>query len=202
MGCRLGKPDITFEDGPPKSNSSNFLDLTKMAEIQTGKSSEDDIYKVFGEGLDLRLTYDPILPKKHLGHYYPVDKFLLYFGGKGTTIENPGFREHITMENLSVSFFLYKDKLQFYSIKNRQRGKGKLAGPSTPDIIEFAEIEKGAHWPYQECDRYYYEAIVLKLPQKDRISYLPDKELNGYDCDFAIPNLEEDLKADGYYDRL
>lgn len=173
-----------------------FIDLNKMKELELGKTSEDDIYKLFGKDINVKLTYskNPI-PRKFKKNYLPVDRLILYFDAKGRVTELPNGKRHETFEKLSVTFYMYKDKLQFYSIRHRDAEADKLLDTSTEDVIEFEKISFGSMWPNQQCDRNFYDFKTLNLPK--------EKWFNSHiECEWEKPDFEKVLKDNGYYERL
>mgnify|MGYP007103347494 FL=1 len=143
-----------------------------------------------------RLTYSKSpLPRIDKGKYIPIDKLIVYFDAKGIETEIPNGKGYETSEKLSVAFYLYKDKLQFYSIRHRDVLADKLLPTSTNDMIEYEKIDFGSLWPNQSCDRNYYDFKTLNFPK--------EKWYDNYIvCEWEKPDFEEKLKVDGYYDKL
>jgi hypothetical protein len=174
----------------------SFLDLKKMTEIKLRETTEGEIYKLFGKEIKIRLTYskEP-LARKHNGKYIPIDKLILYFDAKGTVTELPNAKKYETFERLSVGFYLYRDKLQFYSINHEDVEARKLLETSTKDVVESEKIHFGWLWPNQSCDRNFYDFTVLKLAKEKWYS-------RSIDCEWEKDNFKKVLRKDGYFKLL
>lgn len=175
-----------------------FIDLQLLKEkIHLNESTEEDMYKTFGEKVHKRLTYNIPVPRIYKGKYIPIDKLVMYFDAKGEEKKLPNGTIYTNHEKVAVTFFIYKGILRFYSIWHYNAREDKLEIDSTPDVIEFYKIDQGAFWPHQGCDYKYYDAKVLKLPGQEWYT-----DFASDSCDWEKPNFEEKLKSDGYYDRL
>jgi hypothetical protein len=174
----------------------SFLDLEKMKELELRKTSEEEIYQLLEKKITIKLTYsNSPLPKIYKGKYIPIDKLILYFDAKGTETEIANGKRYETFEKLSVAFYLYKNRLQFYSIRHRDTKADILLNSSTKDVVDYEKVQFGNLWPNQFCDRSYYDYKTLNFP-KEKWLY------NESDCEWEKPDFENKLKADGYYERL
>lgn len=174
----------------------SFLDLSKMKELELGVTEEKEIYRIFGKNISVRLSYtNSPLPRKYKGKYIPIDKLILYFDAKGTETEIANGKRYETFEKLSVAFYFYKDRLQFYSIRHRDAKADILLNSSTKDVVDYEKVQFGNLWPNQFCDRNFYDFKTLNLP-KEKWHY------SDSDCEWEKSDFENKLKANGYYKKL
>jgi hypothetical protein len=172
----------------------SFLNLNRMKEIQLGKTTEKELYEIFGKKINIRLTYtNNPLPKMYKDKYIPIDKLISYFDAIGTETEIPNGKKYETFEKLSVTFYLYKNRIQFFAIRHRDTKVDKLLNTSTIDVIKYEKIHFGSMWPNQGCDRDFYDHTVLKV-NKPYSKVFP--------CEWHEASFEKKLKEDGYYELL
>lgn len=87
----------------------SFLDLSLMKNIILDRTTEEELYQIFGEKINVRLTYNPPLPRVYKGKYIPIDRMVMYFDAKGITKEIPNGKVYENFERLSFAFYLYPD---------------------------------------------------------------------------------------------
>jgi hypothetical protein len=172
-----------------------FLDLSKMENVKLGKTTEQELYKIFGKKVHVRLSFtNKPLPKKYKGNYIRIDKLIKYFDAIGTETEIPNGKKYETFERLAVTFYLYKNRIQFYSIYNEDVTLKKMIEKnSTKDVLDDVKKEYGSFWPNQGCDRDFYDHTVLKVNKPY------DKN---FPCEWHEASFEKKLKEDGYYELL
>lgn len=175
---------------------SKILDPQRVLDqVRLNVTTEEDILAFFGPDFYLRNRFDPPFPARYFGHYYPVDKLIVYNGADVGVVRENGFTSYTNRGRLTVAFYFYRGVVKYFSINSRVRtpeGRYEYGPYTTPDVLadEFA-----ANWPDAVAYGRYYEVEVLGVPES-WANYSWRERF------YEEPGFEEKLRADGYYERV
>ncbi len=90
-----------------------YIDVSQLSKVELGKTTEKELYNLFSRDINIRLSYNPVMPRKHQGVYKPVDKKITY-DGADIVVENiEGGQRYTANSSLVAIFFLYKGILLY-----------------------------------------------------------------------------------------
>ncbi|WP_411821510.1 hypothetical protein [Leptospira sp. 'Mane'] len=203
--CNVSGNDTTLSNvdilPQSKERKRKYIDLQKLDQVQLGETTESELYNIFSKDVDLRFTYNPVIPRKHLGIYKPVDKVITYDGAEISTEQINGGVRYMGKSSLIAIFFLYKGNIQFYSIaldiRDRENRWMSMPSKTTKDFLECQRNFKGDACLEIKCDDKFYELKVLKW---DPASHLKGHYITAHDteCDWEKKDFDEILKKQGY----
>jgi hypothetical protein len=190
--------------GDDESRQMHYTDLSLMSKVLPGKTTEVELYEIHGKKINIRMSFNPVFPAEYWNSYRPIDKIIIYEGGKSNKVEEPGIVTYNTIENLVTKYYLYKGIVQFFSIGRLRNDpdKWRAVGESTREINKcFNDAKIAGICEIATCESKFYELKVLgwKVEQ-----HLNGHYISGHKkvCYWEKPDFEMKLKKSGYYELM
>ncbi|MBU43817.1 MAG: hypothetical protein CMN76_11395 [Spirochaetaceae bacterium] len=148
----------------------------------------DTILTLFGTPQLVRI-FEPPLPKRINGRYYPVDKLVMYasveFLSSGSDVAKTKKTQHVTL-------MFYRSELKIAFVRVAELGASNhvlLSAESSPNVLR-SDTSDRELWVGSFCDSLYHKERVLGLDVA-----------SGYPCYWKASDFDSLLAEDGYYDR-
>ncbi|MDF3819143.1 hypothetical protein P3G55_04500 [Leptospira sp. 96542] len=194
-----------YEGGIEGNRRRKYINLNLLDSIKLGETTEKELYDLYSREIDIRLSFNPVMPRRHFGVYKPVDRKVVYDGAKITVQKIEGGLQYTADSIVVAIFYLYKGVVQFYSVGTDYRdpnlGRFEVPEKTTKDFLICKRKFPGDSCLENKCERKYYELKILKWPLE---SHLKGHFITAHDivCDFEKPGFESTLKKSGYYKLL
>ncbi|TGK84087.1 hypothetical protein EHQ31_05175 [Leptospira montravelensis] len=173
----------------------NLLDL-----IKPGKTTELELYQILGRKIMERLSFSPILPYQYRKKNVPIDRFIMYEGGKGIVQKTNKSNTSTIYEVLLVNLYLYKGIVQFYSVILFDKERDIVTLESSIDALEMYHEFKRQNrpmsiWGYERCTSKYFQIKMLHYDTKPNRYINANKET----CYWEEPDFEKKLAKNKEY---
>lgn len=164
--CFSQSKEAALSDNHSNGHNHPTLPIERLNELAIGKSSLNDVHKIFGSNESDRLTFKVhLLPKIYKGKTFEVYRIIRYDSSKFERKASDSFVETTLQETLMLTFFLDRsDRLLMHTVRHRIREKGKKYSGKYHDI----EGNPDEAWPNATCDSMFHAIYETKRYQGSR----------------------------------